>query len=352
MNPRLAIPLGTLEGIGPQVVSRALAHLAAAGDDLSDIVVLGPRGVLEAVHQRLGPGTLDPARLRDGDIALLQQPFPGPLLLDPAPQLRPFLPPAAPGFDRATAGLTLRCLEMGVRLALRGDVGGLVTAPIDKRMFAANGLSFPGQTELLAARARSTTLAAGGDPAVLMVLTGPRLTVGVLTTHIPLADVPRAVTTEGIVVAVRLLARFLGAATGAARPRLAVAGLNPHLGDDGVAGDDDARVVHPAVEALRAEGQDVTGPISADSVFLQAVEGRFDGVLGLYHDQALIPVKLLDADHTVNVTVGLPFWRTSPDHGTAYDKAWRTDPDRPEVRADSTLAAIDLARRLAARRLI
>lgn len=342
MPPRLAIPLGTLEGIGPEVVSRALAHLAATGDDLTDLVVLGPRSVLEAVHQRLGPGTLDPARLRDGDIALLQQPFPGPLLLDPAPQLRPFVPPAAPGFDRATAGLTLRCLEMGLRLALRGDVGALVTAPIDKRMFAANGLSFPGQTELLAARSSTTDS--------LMVLTGPRLTVGVLTTHIPLADVPRAVTTEGIVGAARLLARFLSASTGVPRPRLAVAGLNPHLGDDGVAGDDDARVVRPAVEALRAGGLDVTGPISADSVFLMAVEGRFDGVLGLYHDQALIPVKLLDADHTVNVTVGLPFWRTSPDHGTAYDKAWRAVGAGGEApRPASTLAALALARRLAAR---
>lgn len=340
MPPRLAIPLGTLEGIGPEVVSRALARLANEGDDLADVVVLGPRGVLEAVHERLGPGTFDPRRLRDGDIALLQQPFPGPLLLDPAPQLRPWTPPAEPGFDPTTARTSLRCLEMGIRLALRRDVAALVTAPIDKRLFAANGLSFPGQTELLATRA--------GVADVLMVLSGPRLTVGVLTTHIPLAEVPRAVTTQRIAAGVRLLARFASATTGAARPRLAVAGLNPHLGDDGLAGDDDQRVVQPAVRALQAEGLDVTGPISADSVFLMAVEGRFDAVLGLYHDQALIPVKLLDVDATVNVTVGLPFWRTSPDHGTAYDKAWGVGARVAPVRPDSTLAAIALARRLAA----
>jgi len=240
----------------------------------------------------------------------------------------------------ATARTSLRCLEMAIRLALRRDVAALVTGPIDKRLFAANGLSFPGQTELLATRA--------GVADVLMVLSGPRLTTGVLTTHLPLAEVPRAVTAARILAGGRLLARFTAANTGLARPRLAVAGLNPHLGDDGLAGDDDERVVRPAVQALQAEGVDVTGPISADSVFLLAVEGRFDAVLGLYHDQALIPVKLLDVDRTVNVTVGLPFWRTSPDHGTAYDKAWKSGPDRAVVRPDSTLAAIALARRLAA----
>ena len=339
MRHRLAIPIGTLEGVGPEVTSRALAHLADAGDDLADVVVLGPRRVLEAVHQRLGPGTFDPQRLRDGDIALLQRPYPGPLLLDPAPAERPWTPPAAPAFEPRTARLSLRCLEMAIRLALRRDVAALVTAPIDKRLFAANGLSFPGQTELLATRA--------GVTGELMVLSGPRLTVGVLTTHLRLADVPAAVTTDGIVQGVRQLARFVAADRATAHPRLAVAGLNPHLGDDGLAGDDDARVVQPAVLALQAEGLDVTGPVSPDSVFAQAVAGRFDAVLGLYHDQALIPVKLLDPDRTVNVTVGLPFVRTSPDHGTAYDRAWRGDAAAP-VRPDSMLAAIALARRLSA----
>jgi 4-hydroxythreonine-4-phosphate dehydrogenase len=338
LRPRLAIPLGTLEGVGPEVVSRALARLAADGDDLADVVVLGPRGALEAVHERLGPDTLDPGALRDGDIALLQRPHPGPLLLDPAPHLRPWVPPAAPGFEPRTARLTLRVLEMAVRLALRRDVGAIVTAPLDKRAFAAAGLAFPGQTELLAARAGVTD--------ELMVLSGPRLTVGVLTTHIALADVPRAVTAARIGQGLRRLARFASVNTGNPRPRLAVAGLNPHLGDDGVAGDDDARVVRPAVEALSAEGLDVTGPISGDAVFALAAGGRFDAVLGLYHDQALIPVKLLDPDHTVNVTVGLPFVRTSPDHGTAYDKAWGREPPGA-VRPDSTLAAIAMARRLA-----
>ena len=343
MKPRLAIPLGTFEGVGPLVVSRALTELAAAGDDLADVVVLGPRGVLAAVQRHLGPGTFDPQALRDGDIALLQRPFPGPLLLDPAPHLRAFAPPAAPGFDPATAATSLRCLEMAVRLALRRDVAAVVTAPIDKRLFAANGLAFPGQTELLAARAGVTD--------ELMVLTGPRLTVGVLTTHIALARVPASITAERIVAGARQLAAFLAASTGRSRPRVAVAGLNPHLGDDGLAGDDDARVVAPAVQAARALGLDVSGPISPDAVFAQAVAGHFDGVLGLYHDQALIPVKLLDPDHTVNVTAGLPFVRTSPDHGTAYDKAWRPEA-AAAVRVDSMLAAIRLARRLVAGRSV
>jgi 4-hydroxythreonine-4-phosphate dehydrogenase len=168
--------------------------------------------------------------------------------------------------------------------------------------------------------------------------------VGILTTHIPLQEVSAALSEAGIQSGARLLHKFLKARETrdlGHPPRLALAGLNPHLGDDGLAGDEDQRLLGPTAAGLRAEGIDLQGPISAESVFWRAQAGAFDGVLALYHDQAMIPVRLLDFAHTVNVTVGLPYWRVSPAHGVAYDLAWRG-----QAQADSCLAAIELAMEL------
>jgi 4-hydroxythreonine-4-phosphate dehydrogenase len=183
-----------------------------------------------------------------------------------------------------------------------------------------------------------------------MMLAGPSLRVTVATTHIALRDLPRVLTPEKIATAITLTARALRDAYGIARPRVAVAGLNPHAGESGRFGDEEARLVSPGIALATARlrtarvDADVTGPHVPDAVFRQAALGRFDAVIALYHDQGLIPVKLLHFDEAVNVTLGLPFVRTSPDHGTAYDIA-----GTGQARPDSFLAALDLAARLAKR---
>jgi 4-hydroxythreonine-4-phosphate dehydrogenase len=329
-RPLIAITLGNLEGVGPEVVSRALKTLGDTREVSARLLVLGSRAVLGRAFELLGDEGLDPAALADFDPAGEPPPGDGPLLLDPSHAHADFTPgemtPEVARHPRAY-------LEEAARLALQGRVAALVTGPIDKRIFTLFGPRVHGQTEFFALRA--------GNPQVLMVMSGPRLTVGLLTTHIPLAGVREALSEVRIVSGLELLARFLKQRDPERTPRLAVAGLNPHLGDDGLAGREDHTLVAPAVRAAHSRGLDVTGPVPADSVFLQARLGRFDGVLALYHDQGMIPVKLLDFDRTVNVTVGLPFWRTSPDHGVARDIAWRG-----EARAESMLEAIRLAARL------
>jgi 4-hydroxythreonine-4-phosphate dehydrogenase len=176
-----------------------------------------------------------------------------------------------------------------------------------------------------------------------MMLAGPELRTVPVTIHVPLAEVPRLLTTELIATTARIVARDLAARFGIARPRLAVAGLNPHAGEDGTMGDEDAGIVAPAVARLVAEGIAATGPLPADSMFHDRARATYDAAICMYHDQALIPVKTLAFDETVNVTLGLPFVRTSPDHGTAFDIA-----GTGRARPDSLIAALKLAARLSA----
>jgi len=253
---------------------------------------------------------------------------------------------ARPGHPDETAGRAqLAYLEAATTAALEGRAAALVTAPISKTWIARAGFGFPGHTEYLADRARA--------PEHAMMLAGPALRVTVATTHIALRDVPAALTPAAIASAATLTATALARWFGIANPRVAVAGLNPHAGEDGRFGDEEERLVRPALalarERLGAAGvaAAVSGPHVPDVVFRQAAQGGpdgFDAVVALYHDQGLIPVKLLHFDSAVNVTLGLPFVRTSPDHGTAHDIA-----GKGIARADSFLAALDLAARLASR---
>ena len=218
--------------------------------------------------------------------------------------------------------------------AVAGRIDGLATAPINKAAWAMAGLPWRGHTELLAELT--------GARRVAMMFHAERLRVVLATTHVPLAEVPRRLTRERIEAVVGLahdeLPRF-----GCARPRLAVAGLNPHAGEGGLLGEEDDRVLRPAVEACRARGIAVAGPEPADTLFVRALRGAFDAVIACYHDQGLIPVKLVAFGQAVNVTLGLPIVRTSVDHGTAYDIAGRGVAD-----PSSMIAAVRLAATLAA----
>ena len=234
-----------------------------------------------------------------------------------------------------TARDAIAALEEAVRLALAGELAAIVTGPISKALVQREGFAFPGQTEFFAARTGTRNFA--------MCLTGGALTVALVTAHVPLRDVPALLSAPEIVRVGGLLAEFVARRCGR-RPRIAVAGLNPHAGESGALGREEIEMIEPATLLLNGEfGEiaDFTGPLSPDTVFHRAVAGEFDGVLCMYHDQGLIPLKLHAFESGVNVTLGLPFPRTSPDHGTAFDLA-----GRGLARPDSMIAAIRLATEL------
>ena len=244
---------------------------------------------------------------------------------------------AVPGQPSEKSGRAqIEYLAAATEAVLAGEVGGLVTAPLSKEWAGRAGFDFPGHTEYLAARSGVTEFA--------MMLAGPRLRVTVVTRHIALREVFGALTPAAIASAIVLTARGLRRDFGLALPRVAVAGLNPHAGEAGRFGDEEGRLVVPAMELARRrlEGEDlaavISGPHVPDAVFRHAAQGAFDAVVALYHDQGLIPIKLVHFDDAVNLTLGLPFVRTSPDHGTAYDIA-----GTGRARATSFLAAMDLA---------
>lgn len=257
----------------------------------------------------------------------------------------PLLEPVVAGNPSPRAAkAVISWIETAVGLALSGAVGGVVTAPIAKESLYGAGFPFPGHTEFLG----ELTLAHRYDGArgPIMMLAAPGLRVSLVTVHKPLAEVPAALSVEKIVNAGLVTAQALRRDFGIDRPRLAVAGLNPHAGENGTIGREEVQIVGPAVRALRDLGVEATGPSPADSLFHEAARAKYDAVLCLYHDQALIPVKMLDFWGGVNITLGLPIVRTSPDHGTAFDIA-----GRGLARADSMIAAIRMAKEIADRRL-
>lgn len=239
---------------------------------------------------------------------------------------------AVPGQpDEATARAAIAALEESVALLKSGEIAAVVTAPISKDHLAGYGFDFPGQTEFYAARFHCRDYE--------MCLTGPHLTVGLVTIHEPLRNVPDLLTTAEIVRHGKLLAAFCRQ-RGKASPRIAVAGLNPHAGERGRMGTEEMTIIQPAVDALNlaGEGASFHGPLPPDTLFYHAARGQYDAVLCMYHDQGLIPLKLLDFDEAVNLTLGLPVVRTSPDHGTAFDIA-----GKGIASPASMIAAINLA---------
>ena len=311
----LAITLGDPTGIGPEVVVRALSARPTNG-----LILFGDVGVLEDTARRMG--LFLPSGIEIQAVTRLS----------PADR--------RPGQPNTEAGRAqVAYLEAATAAALSGQVAGIVTAPISKTWAGRAGFGFPGHTEYLAHASQVAEIA--------MMLAGPSLKTTVATTHIALRDVAQALTIQNVARAILLTSRALSQHFGCIAPKVAVAALNPHAGEDGRFGDEESRIIAPAIEQsrrqLRAEGVDchITGPAVPDVVFRQAAMGQFDAVVAMYHDQGLIPVKLHDFDRTVNVTLGLPFVRTSPDHGTAYDLA-----GSGQARPDSFIAALDLARQM------
>ena len=324
----LAVTMGEPAGIGGEL---SLKVWQARRSDSRSFFVLDEPARLAALARRLG---LDiPVReiAQPGDAGTVFQ------------QALPVLPirlraPVRPGEpDPANAPATLEAIERAVRMALAGQVSGVVTNPIQKKTLQDAGFRHPGHTEFLAELA-------GGIP-VAMMLACAELRVVPVTIHLSLAEAVRTLHTDLIVRTGRIAAAGLKALFGIARPRLAVAGLNPHAGEQGAMGDEEIRIIAPAIVALRAEGLDVRGPAPADTLFHPAARATYDAALCMYHDQALIPIKTIDFSGGVNVTVGLPFVRTSPDHGTALDIAGtgRADPA-------SLIAALAMADDMARRR--
>jgi len=305
----LAVSLGDPAGIGPEVILGAWARLRAERRAPPAFVVGGP-ALLRSAAEALGIDCpivpiADPAEALYAANAGL------PVMagLDAA------WTPGRPSAEGAR--LALASLTFATRFARSGVAAGLVTAPIAKSALAAIGWDYPGQTEFLAE--------ACGRPYrdAVMMLAGPSLRTVPLTVHVALAEVPALLSAELITHKARIVAAGLRRDFGIAAPRLAIAALNPHAGEGGQFGDEEARIIAPAIAALRAEGIDALGPVPGDALFTPRMRATYDAALAMYHDQALIPLKALEVDEGVNVTLGLPVVRTSPDHGTAFDIAGR-----------------------------
>ncbi|MCY6381397.1 4-hydroxythreonine-4-phosphate dehydrogenase PdxA [Hoeflea prorocentri] len=237
--------------------------------------------------------------------------------------------------DPANSPAVIESIERAVALTAGEEAAAVVTCPIAKEQLYSAGFAFAGHTEFLAELAERHF---GSCRRPVMMLAGPRLRAVPVTIHIPLRDVPDVLSEEAIVETVTIVVDDLRTRFGIDRPRIAVAGLNPHAGEKGALGQEDADIVAPAVSRLKSGGVNAVGPLPADTMFHEAARSQYDAAICMYHDQALIPAKALDFDQTVNTTLGLPFVRTSPDHGTAFDIA-----GTGKARADSLIAAIEMA---------
>lgn len=327
MSPWIGIALGDVTGVGPEVTLKALARLPE--DTPARFLILGDRGWLKRANESLHLPLATYAGPETGArVAVLDPrstPLPGHLEAGSAPAAR----------------AALDWLREGARRCLAGDLAALVTAPVSKAAIIRAGVPFVGQTEYLSELA-------GTDRTVMMLLGADErehwLRVALVTTHLPVRELADAITPDKVELAIR---RAADACRDLALPRarIAVCGLNPHAGEGGLLGREDVDVIAPVVQRLQTAGFDVAGPLSADTVFHQAWRGDFEVVVAMYHDQGLPPLKLVAFDNGVNWTLGLPFIRTSPDHGPAYDLAGRGG-----ARPDSMEAAIRLALELAARR--
>ncbi len=325
----LAITMGDPAGIGPEIVLMALQQRP---DLLPHVVVAGDMPTLQRAAALTGVAlplvrvhaVADLSALPAGRLALVQACAPT---------------EAVPlGQVSAVAGRAAAdCIRWAAQAALRGELSAVVTAPIHKEALAAAGIEHPGHTEFLQALAAEHLRVPVSQVPVRMMLSCPGLRTVLVSIHVSLRDALAAVTREQILQTLRITADHFRR-IGMPQVRIAVAGLNPHAGEGGLFGREEIDTIAPAVQQARSEGLNVSGPHAPDTVFMRARQGEFDVVLAMYHDQGLIPVKLLGLEHGVNTTLGLPFVRTSPDHGTAFDLAGtgRASPA-------SLLAAIDAA---------
>ena len=326
----LALTLGDPAGIGPEIVVKAWRALRLEG--IPFFVVGDAQAVASADNASTVRMISSPDEVTD-------------VFADAIPVLDlPLTTPVVPGQPSpASAASIIQWIETAVGLVLSGAASGVVTAPIAKAPLYAAGFKFPGHTEFLGELTSAASFEGARGP--IMMLTAADLRATLVTVHEPLSKVAGKLTLEAIVQAGLVTAQAMRRDFGIAAPRIAVAGLNPHAGESGTIGQEEVNLVEPAVRALRELGVDAKGPYPADTMFPAEVRATYDAALCLYHDQALIPVKMLDFWGGVNVTLGLPIVRTSPDHGTAFDIA-----GRGIARPDSLIAAIRLAAEIAQRR--
>ncbi|SIP93689.1 4-hydroxythreonine-4-phosphate dehydrogenase [Rhizobium sp. RU20A] len=326
----LALSMGDPAGIGPDV---ALACYAARKEwQTPPFFFIGDPDVLLARAEALG--LCVPVRGCEPEQAVS--------IFDEALPVLPVTcisPVVAGAPDSANAGAVIEAIEAAVSLTRAGRTSAVVTCPIAKSVLYDAGFAFPGHTEFLADIAARD---GRGPYHPVMLLSGPKLNAVPVTIHIPLKDVPAALTPDLVYETCTITARDLRERFAIPSPRLALAGLNPHAGEGGALGLEDDAIIRPVVERLKAEGIDAVGPLPADTMFHDRARATYDVAICMYHDQALIPAKALGFDDSVNATLGLPFIRTSPDHGTAFPIA-----GKGLARADSLLAALQLAERLA-----
>jgi 4-hydroxythreonine-4-phosphate dehydrogenase len=306
--PPLAVSMGEPAGIGPDLILRLYAERVAL--ELPPFIVFGNARFLQARAARLGINI---------DLAPTTSAFADSVFADALPVVDiDGLVPDKPGDSSPlSAKVVIEAISQAVAETLTGDCRGLVTGPIQKAALYNAGFRFPGHTEFLAALCAKD----GKTPMPVMMLAHEALRVVPATIHVPISEVPALITPDLILSTARIVAHDLRTRFGIVEPRLAVAALNPHAGEGGTIGMEDLDIVGPAVAQLVHEGIAVEGPIPADTLFYEPHWRRYDAVIAMYHDQALIPIKTLAFDEAVNVTLGLPVVRTSPDHGTAFDKA-------------------------------
>jgi 4-hydroxythreonine-4-phosphate dehydrogenase len=325
-NKPILITMGEPAGIGPEV---ALAAFDALNGRIGDhpLKLVGDADVFAATAEHR------PEKVRSSFSSGRATQYKEALI---ATNARATSVPGKPSSSNAVA--VTEAIEIAVKACLAGDAAALVTAPIHKAVLAGAGFAYPGHTEFLAALTGGTAV---------MMLASEKLRVVPLVIHVPLARVPGLITTDKIIATGEIILAALTRDFGIARPRLAVAGLNPHAGEDGVLGGEEEAIIAPAIAALKAKGHAVTGPHSADTLFHDEARRNYDAVLTMYHDQGLIPIKTLSFWDGVNVTLGLPIVRTSPDHGTAFDIAGKGKAD-----SRSMIAAIHMAAEIADRRAV
>lgn len=323
-RPIIGITMGDPVGIGPEIISRALTQRSVY--ETCCPLVLGDVAVMTATNQWLKTelvirpvdapesglyqsGSIDLIGLSDLDHSQLKYGHP----------------------TQETGRAMVSYITQGIDWAMKGRIHGIATSPINKAAMHMAGTDFDGHTELLAQRTKTSDY--------VMMLAGNRLRVALVTIHLPLAQVPGSLTTEAVFRTISITDEALRSAFGIPKPRLAVAALNPHAGEEGLFGDEEVRVISPAIEKARGAGMDVSGPHPPDTLFYKALKGRWDAVVCMYHDQGLIPFKTVHFSDGVNVTLGLPIVRTSVDHGTAYDIAGTGKADPKSLVAAIRMAA-------------
>jgi 4-hydroxythreonine-4-phosphate dehydrogenase len=335
-RPIIGITMGDPVGIGPEITLKALCRPALY--DRCRPLVLGDSEVLKAVNESLGtplkirplqapeqglfaPGTVDVVSLSELDTARLRAGHP----------------------TVATGRAMVHYVMEAIAYAMNGRIGGLTTGPINKTAMHKAGFDFDGHTEILAKETRTSDY--------VMMLAGSRLRVALVTIHVPLVKVPGRLTTERIVKTIDVTEKALKESFGISHPRLAVAGLNPHAGEDGLFGDEERLVIEPALRQAVEAGLNVSGPHPPDTLFYWALKGSWDAVIAMYHDQGLIPFKVVHFTDGVNTTLGLPVVRTSVDHGTAYDIAGKGTADPGSMTAAIEMAALQARNRAKSREL-